>query len=68
MQEPEQREGRRLSSKNTKHRQQYLEQLCKHLVGHDIQKRVGKLSSVSQQGGFSEQEELEYNKIDECIT
>ena len=68
MQEPEQREGCWLSSKNTKHRQQYLEQLCKHLDAHDIQKRVGKLSSASQQGSFTAREELEYNKIDKCIT
>ena len=68
MQEPEQREGRRLSSKNTKHRQQYLEQLGRHLEAHDIQKRFGKLSSVSQQRSLNEREVLEYNKIDECIT
>ena len=41
IQEPEQREGQRLSSRNTKHRQQYLEQLCKHLEAHDIQKGWG---------------------------
>ena len=68
MQEPEQRDGRRLSSKNTKHRQQCLEQLSKHLDAHDIQKRVGKMSSVSQQRSFTAQEELEYNKINNCIT
>ena len=68
MQEPEQRDKRRLSSKNTKHRQQYIEQLCKHLEAHDIQKRVGKLSSVSQKGTLTEKEVLEYNKIDNCIT
>ena len=68
MQEPEQRDGQQLSSKNTKYCQQYLEQLCKHLEAHDIQKRVGKLSSVSQKRTLTEEEVLEYNKIDDCIT
>ena len=68
MQESEQCDGQWLSSKNTKHRQQYIEQLCKHLEAHDIQNRVGKLSSVSQRGTLTEEEVLEYNKIDDCIT
>ena len=59
IQKPEQREGQQLSSKNTKHCQQYPEQLCKHLEAHAIQKSVGKLSSISQQRILTVREVLE---------
>ena len=67
MKEPEQQDGRRLRSKNNKHRLQYIEQLCKHLKAHDVYRRVGKLSSSSQDGDFSATDVEEYNTIDNCI-
>ena len=68
MTEPEQRESRRLSSKNNKHRQQYMEHLCKHLEAHNVFKRVGELSRASQEGTFTATQMEEYNKIDDSIT
>ena len=68
MTEPEQRESRRLSSKNNKHRQQYMEHICKHLEAHNVFKRVGELSWASQEGTFTATQMEEYNKIDDSIT
>ena len=68
MEEPESREGRRLSSKNNKHRKTYLQHLCKHLEAHNVYKRVGTMNTKSTSGDLSEADQVEYDRIDTCIT
>ena len=68
MVEPEQREGRRLSSKNTKQQHIYLQHLCRHLEAHNVFTRAGALSTKSATGSLSTTDLLEYNKVDACIT
>ena len=68
MHKPEQRDFRQLSSKNAKHRQQYVGQLSTHLEAHDVLWRIRKLSSSCQMGSLDKEKFKEYNKIDNCIT
>ena len=68
IEEPEQRDYRRLSSKNAKHRHQYLAHLVKHLESHNVYERVGELGRGCQNGSLNADQETEYNKIDTAIT
>ena len=62
MEEPEQREGRRLRSKNSKHRKRYLEEVRKNLEDHNIYDRVGELGRRSLDGLLQEADVNEYKK------
>lgn len=68
MEEPEHREGRRLSSQNNKHREVYMQHLIKHLEAHNLFQRAGELSKLGVTGELDTVSVEEYNKIDECIT
>ena len=67
MEEPKHRDGQRLSSKNSKHRMQYIEHLQKHLEAHNVQRRIGTLGGPCSDRQFTEEETKVYEKIDKCI-
>ena len=68
MEELETREGRRLSSKNKKHCNKYVELVMASLESQNTFKRVGELSKRAQTGELNKQEKQEYDKLDESIT
>ena len=68
MAEPEQRDCRRLSSKNEKQKTQYLLMLEKHLEAHNVYNRVGELGRNSTSNRLNANQVKEYEKIDKIIT
>lgn len=68
MEEPKDRAGRRLSSKNEKHRGKYIESVLASFEARNVFKRVGTLYNKAQTGELDEQGRREYNELDDCVT
>ena len=66
MEDPVQRGSHHLISKNVKNRTKYLRSVHTQLKAHNVIDRVSKLLRVNSD--LSEEERIEYNKLDDTIT
>ena len=68
MEESKLREGRRLSSKNNKQKDNYITAMLGTLEAHNVLKQVEGLHKKDLGGTLDEADVKEYNKLDEWIT
>ena len=68
MEQPEEREGRRMSSKNNKQQTLYVEEVTKNLELQNVWDRAANLMNKEQSGQLSNESVLEYNNLDDIIT